>query len=390
MGWIVSAGDQFGIREAAFTMAAALYKMGCKVTIVVLGHGEAAAWFEARRLETISVPAADIPFVHRASLMHTARQFLTLRNMEKQCLPLVRTALQAKVFDLIHFSSQNLIGIAGRLAKERGIPCIWHLANAIGGGYPLSINKLIYQLQCRALGIIPLGNSRFTAQSLGSALVEPRVLYIGVDSSRFNPERVSPVGRSQLGIPEKAIVFGLFARIIPKKGQEIFLKALLSVSDYTSPLHLLLLGGPIEGEFPAQLRRLAASHGSSDRLHMPGVVADTERYYDIIDIGVNARIDPEPFGLSVIESMMMRRPVLVHALGGPAETVIDGVTGWHVPNPSVESFRNGIVRALTDRARWREMGEAGRKHALANYTDDVMAGNYLQLVKHSGLITTQS
>ena len=98
------------------------------------------------------------------------------------------------------------------------------------------------------------------------------------------------------------------------------------------------------------LQRFAEQHGMADRLHFAGLVPDPERYYDAIDIAVNSRITPEPFGLSVVEAMMMGRPVLVHALGGPAETVVDGVTGWHVNDPSAESFAAGIERALSDQA----------------------------------------
>ena len=365
IAWIACAADDFGVRQSTLAMALALQRRGCSVRIILLGQGSCDA-FDALGLDTICVASADFPFKGRSSFTGRTMQFFRARNKARRALRLVDAALSGHAFDLIHFRNQNLVSLAGWLARKRGVPCIWHLANAIGGDYPLRINRLIYHLQCRALNVTPFGNSRFTAQSFGSLLVKPRILYLGVDSRRFDPEGVSSVRRSKLGIPENAILFGLFARIVSKKGQERFLQALLSISDYTSPLHLLFLGGPVEGEFPDQLRRLAADHGMADRLHMPGVVTDTERYYEMIDVGVNARIDPEPFGLTVIESMMMRRPVLAHALGGPRETIIDGVTGWHVPDPSVDSFRKGIIRALADRARWKEMGEAGRKHALPN------------------------
>ncbi len=77
----------------------------------------------------------------------------------------------------------------------------------------------------------------------------------------------------------------------------------------------------------------------------------------------------------------MRRPVLVHALGGPAETIVDGVTGWHVPEPSVESFAAGIRRTLEDRPRWRSIGEQARQHALERYTTQQHARRYMAIVE---------
>ena len=93
------------------------------------------------------------------------------------------------------------------------------------------------------------------------------------------------------------------------------------------------------------------------RRHFAGWTKEPERYYDAIDFAVNSRIDPEPFGLSVVEAMLAGRPVLVHALGGPAETVVDGVTGWHVAEATSESFAAGLRRIMQDR------GSLGRKRA---------------------------
>jgi glycosyltransferase involved in cell wall biosynthesis len=70
----------------------------------------------------------------------------------------------------------------------------------------------------------------------------------------------------------------------------------------------------------------------------------------------------------VIEGMLMEKPVLVHALGGPAETVADGVTGWHIKAPTLDRFAAGLDAALSDRNRWTTMGQDARLHALAQYT----------------------
>jgi glycosyltransferase involved in cell wall biosynthesis len=101
---------------------------------------------------------------------------------------------------------------------------------------------------------------------------------------------------------------------------------------------------------------------------MLGHVPDPECYYGLLDVAVNSRIDAEPFGLSVIEAMMMGKPVLVHALGGPAETVIDGRTGWHMPGPRIEDMQAGIARAIGQRAQWGQLGMQARQHALDHFT----------------------
>jgi glycosyltransferase involved in cell wall biosynthesis len=78
--------------------------------------------------------------------------------------------------------------------------------------------------------------------------------------------------------------------------------------------------------------------------------------------------------------MMMRMPVLVPALGGPAETVVDGVTGWHVPAATAEAMTGGLRRAMRDRQRWKVMGDAARKLALENFSATAFVFNYLRLI----------
>jgi len=73
--------------------------------------------------------------------------------------------------------------------------------------------------------------------------------------------------------------------------------------------------------------------------------------------------------------------VLAHALGGPAETVLDGETGWHTPGASVDDFAAGIRRALAERDRWAQMGARAREIALQRYAIDGYVDRYLALVR---------
>ncbi|MGC8541426.1 MAG: glycosyltransferase family 4 protein, partial [Phycisphaerae bacterium] len=151
--------------------------------------------------------------------------------------------------------------------------------------------------------------------------------------------------------------------------------------DLQPPLHLLLLGPERDAAYAAEMRAAAAAAGVGERVHFAGSVPDPERYYELVDIAVNARIDAEPYGLSVVEAMMMAKPVLAHALGGPAETVLDGVTGWLMNDASREAFKAGILRALDARQRWVEMGGAGRIRALERFSLDHQADEYLRLLQ---------
>ena len=94
------------------------------------------------------------------------------------------------------------------------------------GKYPFGINRRLTQHTLHRWNVTVLANSGYTATTLGDQPVKPVVMHLGADEKRFNPEQVSAVTRSQLGISEGAIILGVFARLTPEKGQAVILEAL--------------------------------------------------------------------------------------------------------------------------------------------------------------------
>ena len=249
------------------------------------------------------------------------------------------------------------------------------MPNTIGDRWA-GLNRLYYRRTCRRYQVVPLPNSRHTGASLSKEFAD-HALHLGIDTNRFDPDTVEPVTRESLSIPEKAVVFGIFARIHESKGQEQFWEGVLKLIDQSEELHLLLVGSGSQAIID-RMQALAKKYNAQDRLHLTGWTSSPERYYHTIDIAVNARIDPEPFGLSIIEAMSMRKPVLVHALGGPAETVEPGKTGWHITDPTPKGFAEGIKQATADRDMWQAMGIEARKQAIERFSHETFVNNYLQ------------
>ena len=65
----------------------------------------------------------------------------------------------------------------------------------------------------------------------------------------------------------------------------------------------------------------------------------------------------------------MRRPVLAAAHGGPAETIVDGQTGWLVAPGDPDAWTAALAKALSSTPEERAaMGERARRRVKRLYS----------------------
>ena len=380
IAWLIQGDEQWGVRSGSRALIAALQPHGVSCPVIALGPGEFTTECRSLGLEVTELGLGATPRMVR-NLASNVRQFVRLIRQERRARRLATEALRDLAADALHFRRPNLVGIGGPAAHANGLPAFWHIPNAISSRHPFDLNRRLYQHRCHRYGIVPLANSRYTAGTLGDRPVRPRVLYLAVDPARFDPACIEPVTRASLGIDDQSIVVGVAARLHRSKGQDRAVQAALQLIEEGHDLHLLVIGGPTRGEFFDRIDGLIRASAHAARIHIVGSVSDIERYYRAMDFSLNCRIDPEPFGISVIESMMCATPTLVHASGGPAESVLDGVTGWHYHGPSTAEIREGLRRAIADRQRWPEIGAAARRHAIEHFSLNAQAEKYLGIVR---------
>jgi glycosyltransferase involved in cell wall biosynthesis len=380
IAWLIQGNEQWGIRSGSRALILALRQLGVECPVISLGDGEFTEECKSLGLTITELDVGPLP-LFSGGLGKKLVQFVQLSRREFQAQKLVTDALEKLGADALHFRRPNLVKLGGRAAFVNNMPSFWHIPNAIGSTYPFDLNRRIYQSRCKKLGIVPLANSHFTATTLGLNPVKPYVMYLAVDVDRFNPDNIEPIPRQSLGIDKEATVFGVVARLFPNKGQDRAIGATLDLIRDGHNLHLMIIGGPVRGEYYDRLASLKQQSEYGERIHIIGPVTKVERYYRMLDFSLNCRIDPEPCGISILESMMCETPALVHASGGPAETVIDGITGWHYHDPSEDELRGGILRAIGDKDNWSKIGKAARVHALAEFSQEVQARQYLQIVR---------
>jgi len=204
-------------------------------------------------------------------------------------------------------------------------------------------------------------------ETMGAPPERITVVPCGVDLSRFRPERLLPrLGRGPVRIVAAS-------RLVPRKGVGDLITALAQVPR----AELVIAGGPPAGMVlddaeGTRLHDLAHREGVAERVTFLGAVGREDMPALLRSADVVACCPwYEPFGLVAVEAMACGVPVVATAVGGLAETIVDGVTGVHVRPRDPGSIATGLRRALTDATRWREMGQAAGVRARRYGWDDV-------------------
>lgn len=376
---LVLGTEGYGVRRSWLELFRGLQARDIPSAAVVLRRGEMGAALEDSGTAVTYLDAAAAPPMVGGGI-NKYRQLLSRGATQLKVLRALRAELGRVGAGTLVLQSPLEVPLAGLAAGLSGIRAYWLMPNAISSGYPFNLNRRVYRFVFRHLNVVPIANSRFTDTTLGPGGFERHVCHLGINPVEFDPALPGGVRRADLGIPEDAVVLGVFARMVAEKGQRRLAEALSDLGEEAARVHLLLCGGPLDCTYATELRTFVQGHGLVGRVHFTGPMSDVASYYKICDVVVNSRLDPEPFGLSVIEGMMLGKPVLAHKAGGPGETVIDGQTGWHIQGPDKAAFVAALRRVLADLPRVTDIGRAARAHALANFTSDRMVGRIVDIV----------
>ena len=199
----------------------------------------------------------------------------------------------------------------------------------------------------------------FELMRLGGDRGRLTVIPCGVDLDVFTPRG----RRMRRRAGRRRIV--CLGRLVERKGVGNVISALARVPG----AELVVAGGPARAELDAdpearRLRALAAEAGVADRVELRGRLgrADVAALLRSADVVVCVPWY-EPFGIVPLEAMACATPVVAAAVGGLVDTVVDGITGEHVPPRDPARLAEALAALLADdaaprRARYAAAGVA--------------------------------
>jgi phosphatidylinositol alpha-1,6-mannosyltransferase len=314
---------------------------------------------------------------------HPTSKMLPGRAVTERAIALARE-VQPQV---VVFGAAFPLGlVAGRITRATGVPCVgWtHGVEVAVGRVPL-----VRGLMARVAGDLRLVTavSNWSAARVRRAVrgrCPVELLVSGVDAGVYHPGVDGVEVRRRHGLGD-APVCVCVSRLVPRKGQDVLIKAWPQVVGRVPDARLLLVGG---GPYERRLRRLVSASPVADRIALTGEVpwADLPAHYaagDVFAMPCRTRwlgLDLEALGVVFLEAAATGLPVVAGRSGGAPETVSEGATGHVVDGRRADQVGRAVAELLADPARATAMGAAGRRRVEAEFSWPAVAARFSKLL----------
>lgn len=303
-------------------------------------------------------------------------------------------------FDIVHTHTPKVSLLGQMAAKLAGIPVI---IDTVHGFYfhddMKCLNKTFYILMAKVAAkfstrILSQNPEDIeTAVKLGICKRDKiKLLGNGVDLSKFDPARFDADfkrrKRTEIGVPENAIVVGIIGRLVKEKGFVELFEAMQNIMSANDKVWLVIIGR----EDPEKSDCISAdtfkAYGISDRTQYLGLRYDIPELLFCCDI-YTLPSWREGFPRSAIEATAMGLPIVATNIRGCRQVVEDGIDGLLVPLKDTGALTSAIKNLIADERRRLKMGRAGYEKARREFDEQnvckIVLDTYKQLLtkKHS-------
>jgi phosphatidylinositol alpha-1,6-mannosyltransferase len=208
----------------------------------------------------------------------------------------------------------------------------------------------------------------------------------GVDVDAFHPGVDGTAVRDRHGLSDRPVVVCV-SRLVPRKGQDMLIRALPAIRRRVPGAALLLVSG---GPYRKTLERLAREQGVESDVVFAGSVpwAELPAHYAAGDVYAMpcrtraAGLDVEGLGIVYLEASASGLPVVGGDSGGAPDAVLEGETGYVVGGRDVAAIAGRVGDLLEDRALAKAMGASGRAWVEREWRWESQAARMAGLLGH--------
>lgn len=308
---------------------------------------------------------AGIP-VHKIK-MHKGPPFISI-------LRLVRTIFRENI-DIIHTHSSvdaRIAGIAGKLLRKPVVRSR-HLST------PIKQRWWSWFLYMRlADHVITSGESIRQDMINNNKMLPEKITSIpaGIDTDIFYPRPTDLNLKEKLGLSNQHFIVGIVAVLRSWKGHRALFEGISLYKKINQNIRLLVLG---DGPTRSNLETLRKELDLEEQILMLGHIADTPRYYSIMDVVILTSYSNEATSQTLPQAMLMEKSVIGTDIGSIPEVVIDGKTGILIAPNNPHQISDALHMIEQDHTLRDRLSTAGRKHALKNFTKKSMMNSTIAI-----------
>lgn len=288
--------------------------------------------------------------------------------------------LQKENINLVHSAYSWSHALILPAAISYGCDCIWMHHGPISdkkwqGFMPLLPSSLL------------LTNSHFMKEKLSKTWYFPQetsVVYYGLDTEEFAPDSISRQKfRNAFALKDFEIAVGIVGFIDTWKGQDIFLEAILQLHKMPIPIRAFIIGRPRTGlaserclAFATKLHRFVTENNLENEVTFTGHLDIKDMgVMDGLDIVVHTSIEPEPFGMVLLEAMAKEKPIIASNEGGPREIITHQKDGLLIQPRSPEILAQAIKIICEDDILRIKLAEEARQTILNKFNPKITVNN---------------
>lgn len=217
-----------------------------------------------------------------------------------------------------------------------------------------------------------------------------QAIKLGFDGSKIT---ILPVGlnvdkftfKHRHLLPGDTINILTVGRLVEKKGHRYMLRALAKMIPQYSNINYMIAGdGPLSG----QLRALTKELGLDENVTFLGaldqdqvVSAYQEAHLFVLSCATADDGDKEGQALVLQEAQAVGLPVISTLHNGIPDGVLDGESGFLVPEKDVEALAERLGYLIENPHKWAQMGQCGRDFVCENYDIGKLNQRLLDLYK---------
>jgi glycosyltransferase involved in cell wall biosynthesis len=280
--------------------------------------------------------------------------------------------LRGRKIDIVHTNDARMHLTWGPAARLAGAGFVWHQRSADPSRRLSFYSRLANEV---------LTISHFCKAELGGAMRQRAKIVINpFDTGLAPPDRARARQAllDELNLPRETRAVGYFSNFMPRKRPDMFVKVVERVRERVGALVCPMFGDPRER---AEVDRLVAEKKLERNCPIMGFRTPVATWMAACDVVVAPAVR-EPYGRTLIESMLAGTPVVAAAEGGHIEIVDHERTGLLVEPDNVEAFAAAVLRLLRDEKAAREMAGRAREAALARYSVRNHANAIANIYRH--------